>query len=108
MNTSTQTTPASSAPSRVTVLTRALDAVDRAHARAATVLHDVRNELLTRSAHAIDRVEQLTTTACERARVGIERADVVSADVVNRAQGVVGQAIEKARTSRSEQAHVVS
>ncbi len=92
----------------ITVLTRALDAVDRAHAKAATVLHQVRNDLLQRLANSIERAELKTTTVFERARNGVHKVDTVSADVVNRAQGVVGQAIEKARVARSHRIHVVS
>jgi hypothetical protein len=90
-------------------MTRALDAVDRAHARAATVLHNVRHVLLTAIERRIDSAEHLATSAIERARHGVHRADTVSADVVNRAQGVVGQAIEKARLIRaSKQEQIVS
>lgn len=98
----------SSESKSITVLTRALDAVDRAHAKAATVLHDIRNQLLQRLANSIERAELRTTAAFERARNGIHKVDTVSADVVNRAQGVVGQAIEKARIARSHRLHVVS
>lgn len=92
----------------IVVLTRALDAIDRAHAKAATVLHNVRNDLLHRLADRIERAERLTTSAFERARNGVHKVDTVSADVVNRAQGVVGHAIEKARVVRSNRPHVVS
>ncbi len=92
----------------VNLLTRALDAVDRMHAKAATVLHDIRNDLVHRLADRIERAELLTTSAFERARNGVHKVDAVSADVVNRAQGVVGQAIEKARVARSSRVHVVS
>ncbi|MDB4960502.1 MAG: hypothetical protein JWP01_501 [Myxococcales bacterium] len=89
--------------------TRMLDAVDRAHARAAAVLHNVRNSLLTALERKIDGAEHLASSAIERARHGVKHADHVSADVVNRAQGVVGQAIEKARLARaSKQDHIVS
>lgn len=98
----------SSESKSITVLTRALDAVDRAHAKAATVLHGVRNDLLQRLSNSIERAELITTSAFERARNGVHKADTVSADVVNRAQGVVGQAIEKARVARSQRLHVVS
>lgn len=92
----------------IVVLTRALDAIDRAHAKAAKVLHDVRNDLLQRLANRIERAELVTTSAFERARNGVHKVDTVSADVVNRAQGVVGHAIEKARVLRSNRLHVVS
>ena len=92
----------------ITILTRALDAVDRAHAKAATVLHNARNDVLQRLSNSIERAELLTTSAFERARNGVHKADTVSADAVNRAQGVVGQAIEKARVARSQRLHVVS
>lgn len=92
----------------VTVVTRALDAVDRAHARVATVLHNARTDLLAKVDRGLDRAEQLTASVFQRAHRSVKRADVVSADAVNKAQGVVGQAIEKARLARSQRAHVVS
>lgn len=101
MNTSNQ-------PKSITVVTRALDAVDRAHAKAASVLHDLRNELLQRLANTIEHAELVTTSAFERARNGVHKVDSVSADVVNKAQGVVGQAIEKARVARSHRMHAMS
>ena len=91
-----------------TLVTRTLDAVDRAHARAATILHNARNDLRATVERGLDRAEQLTTTAFERARQRVKRADVVSADVVNRAQGVVGHAIEKARVARAKPEHLPS
>jgi|SRR5665647_3418046 len=92
----------------VTVVTRALDAIDRAHARAAAILHGIRHSLLSRVEHGIDRAEKLATSAVDRARHGVEHVDHVSADAVNRAQGVVGTAIEKARLNRAKGLHVVS
>ena len=92
----------------IVVLTRALDAIDRAHAKAATVLHNVRNDLLQRLADRIEHAELVTSSAFERARNGVHKIDTKSADVVNRAQGVVGHAIEKARVLRSNRLHVVS
>ena len=88
------------------LVTRTLDAVDRAHARAAMLLHDVRNDVRSTVERGIDRAEELTTSVFDRARRSIQKVDVVSADVVNRAQGVVGQAIEKARLARSKPEHV--
>lgn len=95
-------------PRTDTLVTRALDAVDRAHARAATILHNVRNDLLHRLADRIEHAELVANSAFERARNGVHKVDTVSADVVNRAQGVVGHAIEKARVIRSNRLHVVS
>lgn len=86
------------------LVTRTLDGVDRAHARIATRLHDARNAVLTTLEHGLDRAEQLIASA----RKGIKRADQVSADAVNRAQGVVGQAIERARLARTIPEHVAS
>lgn len=83
------------------LVTRTIDSVDRAHARAAARLHEARNEVLARLERGIDRVEALSTEVVKRARAGIKRADTVSANAVNRAQGVVGQAIERARLARS-------
>lgn len=94
--------------SSVTIVTRALDAVDRAHARAASKLHGARNDLRSTLEHGIERAEHLANTAFQRARQSVERVDVVSADVVNRAQGVVGQAIEKARETRAKRVHAAS
>jgi hypothetical protein len=79
---------------------RALDAIDRAHARAATKIHNVRHDLMTSLERRIERAEQLALTAIERARQGVKRVDAASADAVNRTQGVVGRALDKARTSR--------
>lgn len=80
---------------------RAIDAVDRAHARAATKIHNVRSELLSSLDRRLERAEQLAMSAIERARMGVKRVDVASADVVNRTQGVVGRALDKARQSRA-------
>lgn len=90
--------------SSTSLLTRSLDALDRAHARGAMRLHDLRNDVLASLGRGIDRLEAVL----ERARKGLERADTVSADAVNRAQGVVGKAIERARLARSTPAHVAS
>lgn len=73
-------------PARTTLVLRTLDAADRTHARVAMRLHDARNNLRTRVEHILDR-----------ARDGLTRIDAASADAVNRAQGVVGAALEKAR-----------
>jgi hypothetical protein len=91
-----------------TLVTRTLDAVDRAHAKAATMIHNARNDVRVTLEHGLDHVEQVMTKGIDRARKGLQRADVVSADVVNRAQGVVGHAIEKARLARSKPAHLAS
>lgn len=92
----------------VTRVTRALDAVDRAHARAASKLHGARITVLSAVEHGIDRLENALFGAIERARVGVHKADAASADAVNRAQGVVGQAIEKARETRSHREHITA
>jgi len=94
--------------SRVTVVARTLDAVDRAHARAATLLHDARNDLRSTLERGIERVERLATTACARARQRVQRADAASADAVNRAQGAVGQAIDRARQARARREHATA
>ncbi len=70
------------------------------------MLHGARNELRSRFEHGLDRLEQLTSTTIDRARKSVQRVDVASADVVNRAQGVVGQAIEKARLARTKPEHL--
>ena len=85
------------APVRTTLVVRTLDAADRAHARAAMRIHDVRNGIRSSSLRGLDRVEQLVTTAITRSREAISRADAAGADAVNRAQGVVGTVIERAR-----------
>src|SRR3954463_16393314 len=88
------------------LVTRTLDAVDRAHARTATRLHDGRNALIGRLERTVDRVEGLVTQALEGARKGIQRLDTIGADLVNRSQGAVGQAIERARLARTNPEHV--
>ncbi len=95
----------SSSPS---LLTRALDAVDRGHARTAMRLHELRNDLLGALERGIHRLELVGSGAIKRARTGVKRADEVSANVVNRAQGAVGQVIEKARLARTTPEHVAS
>ena len=80
---------------------RAIDAVDRAHARAATKIHNVRCDVIASLERRLERAEELAVSAIERARHGVKRVDVASADVVNRTQGVVGRALEKARQSRA-------
>lgn len=89
-------------------MTRTLDVVDRVHARTTARLHDARNGLRSTIEPGIDRAEKLANAAIDRARQSIDRVDHVSADVVNRAQGVVGQAIEKARLARSKPEHLAS
>ncbi|MBA3498995.1 MAG: hypothetical protein M4D80_24560 [Myxococcota bacterium] len=85
------------APARTKLVVRTLDAADRAHARAATRIHDVRNGIRSSSLRGLERVEQLVTSTIARARDAISRVDAVGADAVNRAQGVVGTVIERAR-----------
>ena len=94
--------------SSTSLATRAIDAVDRTHARIAMRLHDVRNEVLDSVKRGIDRAEAISARVIERARAGVDRADHLSADAVNRAQGVVGHAIEKARLARATPAHVAA
>ena len=94
--------------SSTSLVTRTLDAVDRAHARGAARLHEVRNDLLSTLERGIDRAEQVSASVIKRARTSIKRVDKVSADAVNRAQGAVGQAIEKARLARATPAHLAS
>jgi len=90
------------------LVTRTLDVVDRAHARTAARLHEVRNELLSTLERGVDRAEQVSATVIKRARKSIKRVDQVSADAVNRAQGAVGFAIEKARLARATPTHLAS
>ncbi len=89
------------APTRTTLVVRTLDAADRAHARAASRIHDVRNELRSSVMRGIDRVETVMTKTLARARDVVTRADALGADAVNRAQGAVGAAIGRARGDRS-------
>ncbi|MBA3458613.1 MAG: hypothetical protein H0T46_01525 [Deltaproteobacteria bacterium] len=90
------------------IVTRAIDAIDRAHARTATHLHDRRSSLMTKLEAALDRAEEMMTSAFERARKSMKKIDVVSADAVNRTQGLVGQALERARLARSKPGHLAS
>lgn len=90
------------------ILTRTIDAIDRAHARTATHLHDRRSSLVSKLEAAIDRAEEIMTSMFERARKSIQKVDVVSADAVNRTQGLVGQALERARLARSKPGHLAS
>jgi hypothetical protein len=94
--------------SSTSLVTRTIEAVDRAHARAAARLHEVRNELLATVARGIDRAEEVSSTVITRARKTVKRVDKVSADAVNRAQGVVGQVIDRARLARATPAHLAS
>ncbi len=87
-------------------LTRVLDSVDRGHAKAAAMIHGARNTLHATLERSLDRAELMSTSMIGGARKRLQRIDVVSADAVNRAQGVVGQAIEKARLARSKPEHV--
>ncbi len=93
-----------SEPASTSLVTRGLDVIDRAHARTAMRVHDVRNDILTTLERGIDRLEAVLASA----RKGIKRVDAASADAVNHAQGLVGKAIEKARLARSTPAHVAS
>jgi hypothetical protein len=94
--------------SSTSLVTRTLDTVDRAHARIAARLHEVRNDLLASLERGLDRAEAASASAIKRARKSLRRVDKVSANAVNRAQGVVGQVIEKARLARTTPAHLAS
>jgi len=85
-------------PPRTTLVVRTIDAADRAHARAASRLHDVRNGLRSTALRGLDRVEHAVVATFRAARDAITRVDAKGADAVNRAQGVVGAALDKART----------
>ena len=80
------------------LVTRALDSVDRGHARAADKIHTLRNSVRDTLEAGLDRLE----AAIGAARTRLTRADGMTADAIIRAQGAVGQAIERARLSRSE------
>lgn len=97
--TNTQNSTQSSQASLVaaTYTMRAIDVVDRMHARTATKLHEARNGMRTRLERALDRAEQLTTKLFEVARSSIQRADQLGADAVNRAQGVLNRGLDTAR-----------
>jgi hypothetical protein len=90
------------------LVTRTLDAIDRAHAGAGVRLHEVRNQLLTALERGLDHAEKLSAHLIKNARKSIKRVDQVSADAVNRAQGAVGHAIEKARVSRTTPEFIAS
>lgn len=76
---------------------RAIDAVDRTHARAATALHGVRNDVRGTLERVLDRAQELALAAFERARKTVQKADALGADAVNRAQGAVNHALDAAR-----------
>jgi hypothetical protein len=78
---------------RAAIVTRAVDAVDRAHARAAMMLHEARNRARDAAERGLDRM----AAAIDGARDRVKQIDARSADLVNRAQGVVGHALERAR-----------
>lgn len=78
---------------RAAVVARAIDAVDRAHARAAMTLHEARNRIVASAERGLDHAAALIDSA----RTRLKAIDATSADLVNRAQGVVGAAIERAR-----------
>ena len=86
------------------LLTSALDSVDRGHARAASSVHTIRNQVRETLEHGLDRVEALVATARKR----LTRADAATADAIIRAQGAVGQAIERARLARTTPQHLAS
>jgi hypothetical protein len=84
------------------LVTRTLDAVDRTHAAVAMRVHGLRNNMRATVESGLDKAE----AAIARARELLVRADERSADAVNRAQGVVGQAIERLRHSRMSPEHL--
>ena len=84
------------------LVTRTLDAVDRTHARAAMRIHDLRNGLRGAIERGLDRAEEAVASM----RDALKRADERSASAVNRAQGVVGQAIERLRLARTTPEHL--
>lgn len=83
--------------SRNSLVVRAVDAIDRSHARVASRIHDVRNNLRASALRGLDVAESAVTNAISRARDAITRVDAVGADAVNRAQGVFGGALERVR-----------
>lgn len=84
------------------LVTRALDSVDRGHARAAASIHTLRNSVRDALTSGLDRIEAVSTKLIKTARKRLTSADTATADAIIRAQGVVGHAIERARLSRSE------
>lgn len=84
------------------LVTRTLDAVDRTHAAAAMRVHGLRNTVRGALERGLDKAEEVIATL----RDGLKRADEKSADAVNRAQGAVGQAIERLRHSRTSPDHL--
>ena len=87
---------------------RAIDAVDRTHARAATRLHDVRNDVRGTLERVLDRAEELALAAFSRIRNSVKKADAMSADAVNRAQGAVNRALDMARESGAKRSQLPS
>jgi hypothetical protein len=83
-------------------LTRALDSIDRGHAKAADRLHTIRNDVRAALERGLDRLEARIQTL----RGQLARVDQRTADGIIRVQGVAGGAIEKLRHARSE--HVTS
>lgn len=104
MNTETETAPVHPIfdAHATSLVTRTLDAVDRTHARAAMRLHDLRNDLRGVIERGLDRAEDVIA----RLREGLKRADQHSANAVIRAQGAVGEAIERLRHSRLSPEHL--
>jgi len=84
------------------LVTRALDSIDRSHARAADSIHTIRNSVRGALESSLDRFEAATTSFIKTARKRLTTADSATADAIIRAQGAVGHAIERARLSRSE------
>ena len=59
----------------------------------AMALHEARNRARSRAERTLDRA----AAAIDRARGSVQKIDAKGADLVNRAQGVVGHALERAR-----------
>ena len=102
MNTETETVHQISDSHPTSLVTRTLDVVDRTHARAAMRVHDLRNNARAAIERGLDKAEELIA----QLREGLKRADQRSANAVNKAQGAIGQAIEKLRHSRTSPDHL--
>ena len=90
---------------KIPLTLRAIDALDRTHARAATTLHGVRNDVRGTLERALDRAQELTLAAFARVRASMKKADAASADAVNRAQGVVNHALDVVREAGARRAN---
>lgn len=96
-----QTTVQSKSP----LTLRAIDALDRTHARAASSLHGVRNDVRGTLERALDRAQELTLAAFDRVRARMKKLDSASADAVNRAQGAVNHALDVAREAKARRSN---